>query len=125
MKPTISCIKDEIAIVCTLLQRHHDNLGDKARSVFFAKSNHKSSKEMNVPAAFKKLKETIKLSNTEFHSSVDSTFRKRKNSPGRPSPFSVCINLSVKAAVDKLRGIDFYEPYFLTDKAMGIDGYAD
>lgn len=96
------------------------------RSSFFAKSSpDKSSKEINVPAAFKKLKDTVKLSNSEFHSSVDSALKKKKNSPGRPSPFSVCINLSVKAAVDKLRGMDFYEPYFLTDKAMGIDGFAE
>ena len=77
-----------------------------------------------MPAAFKELQGTVKLSDTEFHSSVDSAFMKTKKALGCPSPFSVCTNISVKAAVDKLRGMEFYEPYFLTDKSMGIYGFA-
>ena len=119
--PTISCIKDETAIVCKLLQRHHHHLCAKARSSFFPKSLN----ENRVPAAFKKLQGTVKLSDAEFHTSVDSAFRRKMKAPGRPSPFSVCINISVKAAVNNLRTLECYEPYFLTDEAMGIDRFAE
>lgn len=95
---TIGCIKDELAILCKLLQRHKDSLGANARRKFFAKHNPEPA-EKSIPAAFKDLLKTVKLSTSEFHSVVDGAHRKnKKNAPGRISAFAACV----KAAVNSL-----------------------
>ena len=115
-------MKDEIGIIINVLRRHHESLGANAKSKLFAKSNTNPP----IPAAFKKSMNAVKISGTEFHSSVDPALKnKKKKAPGKPSPFAACVNISVKSVVDKLRGMPDYEPLFLTDKVMGIDKFGE
>ena len=123
-KDTIGCSKDEIGIVIEVLQRHHDSLGADAKSKFFAKSNPGPTVK-SVPAAFRKLTTAVKISDTEFHSIVDSAFKKKKKSPGKPSPFAACVNISVLSLADTLRGMVDYEALYLTDEVMGIDKFGE
>ena len=124
-KDAIGCLKDEIAIVINLLRRHNEYLGAQGRTRLFAKANPKPSIK-SVPAVFKQSMNVVMLSDKEYHTTVDSAFkRKKKNAPGRPSPFGACVNVSVVSVTDKLRGMADYEPLFLTDDVMGIDKFGD
>ena len=125
-KSTIGCLKDEIAIVCKLLQRYKDFLGAKARRQIFSRMNPKSGdKEKTAPAAFKDLLKTVMISGTEFHSAVDSAFKPKKKAGGRPSQFSVLVKTASDNLLKKLRGMPDYEPLFITDEEMCIDKFGE
>ena len=122
---TIGCLKDEIGIVVNVLRRHHESLGADAKSKLFAKSNPKQSVAKSVPSAFKKSMSSVKLSDTEFHTTVDHATRKKKSAPGRQSSFAACVHVSVVSVTDTLRGMKDYEPLFITDDVMGIDRFGE
>lgn len=126
-KPVISGLKDELELLCMLLQRHKDSLSTNAKSHFLSRMNPKSTpNEKDVPTAFKQLLNTVKVSQDEFHSTVDPAFpRNSKKARGRMSQFSVCVKASVTNLVEKLRGMADYDPVFLTDESMGIDKYGE
>ena len=123
-KPAIECVKDEIGIVIDVLRRHHESLGADAKYKLFAKSN-TNPPIKSVPAAFKKSMNAVKISDTEFHTSVDPAYKKKKKKGGKPSPFSACVNISVQSVFDKLRGMEDYDPVFITDQVMGIDRFGE
>ena len=123
-KPIISGLKDEIEMVCRLLQRHKDLLGANAKTQFFSKMNPKSTqKEKDVPTTFKGLIATVKDSDDEFHSKVDPAHRdnNRKRRGGRTGVFGTCVKALVTKLTEKLRAMLDYDPLFLTDEEMGID----
>ena len=120
----IGCIKDEIAILCQLLQQHKDSLGLNARRKFFAKQDPKPAQQKSIPKVFKGLLNSVKLSDLEFHSVVDGAYTKKK-APGRASAFAACVKSAVNNVVDELRGMESYKPLFLTDEKMCIDKFGE
>ena len=101
-KDTIGCLKDEIVVVIKLLRRYHETLGANSKRKIFPNANPTPSVK-SAPAAFKQSLNLVMLSDTEFHTTVDSaTKSKKNNAPGRPSPFAACVNVSVFSVTDTM-----------------------
>ena len=122
--PGVNGIKTEIKILCNLLQRHKNKLSNDSKCKANALLNPRPSTERDVVAVFRGSLNTVKLSDDEFHYAHDSAFNKTKKAPGRASKFATCVKIAVDNTVAKLRSGGDYEPFFLTDEAMGIDNFS-
>jgi len=77
-----------------------------------------------VLSAFKNSLKVVKLSEDEFHTDIDSAFRKKRT--GRPQgTFGKAVNASVQQVCKTLRSREDYNPLFLTDEDMAIDQFSE
>ena len=112
MKP----VRDDIEVVCKLMQHHVDYLGMKVQSEKASSTNEKNSD--SVTAAFKNSLKTVSLADDEFWAEIDHTKRGRKKKRGKQSPFSTCVAEAVKKVFRDLCARPDYKPLFLTDEEM-------
>ena len=125
MKSAVDTMKDEIKVLCNLLQRHKNklagNLVGKKKALLFPKP---PSRRDGVIASFKDSMKLVSIADDEFHTEIDPAFKMGKKLRGRVGKFTVCVKASVNAVVSQLRGRESYDPIFLTDEAMGIDKFS-
>ena len=124
----MSCIKDEIKIVCRLLQRYADKLSLNSHSKRQAPLNPDPSSTTDaVTTAFKNSLKTMSISDNEFHAVIDYAFSRKKKKESRrlTSNFAACVNTAVEHVISLLRGRKEYDPLFLTDEATSIEKFGD
>ena len=80
MKPAVDLMKNEVRMLCDLLNRHRDklsvNLVAKGLDLLDTESQ---SKKKAVSAAFKDLLRTVPISNNEYHTVIDHPFTTGQN----------------------------------------------
>ncbi|KAL7547981.1 hypothetical protein ACHAWF_011257 [Thalassiosira exigua] len=124
LKPVVAGIKDEVKFLCNLLQRHQSHLTGKANQMMKLRLDPSAKKKSRgIITSFKNRLNVVEVAVDEFHACIDSAFR-----PSRPrglkGKFAICVKAAVDNVFSILRGKEDYQPFFLTDEAMGIEKFA-
>ena len=122
----VKAIKDEVALICKLLQRHKDHLAgiSTAMRELRATPSSKKKSKCGTVVAFEKTLNSVQIDDDEFHAVIDSA--KRPSRPkGKLGGFAGCVVASVRKVIDDLHHKEYFDPIFLTDGAMGLDNYAE
>ena len=115
MKPAVDTIKAEIKVVIALLQRHKDYLKDKATSRFRRLWSNTTSTAREHPASFRDSASTVPIADGEFFTEIPRVRPgARTNGKCRVGKFGACVKSNLNKVVMKLRGMNDYEPLFLS-----------
>eukprot|EP00984_Skeletonema_dohrnii_P019673 scaffold9466_cov85-Skeletonema_dohrnii-CCMP3373.AAC.1 len=125
-KDALVIVRDEINLICALLQRHKDSLDGKCSSMRQHRSTPTPGKKSHrgTVAAFEKSLNLVQLDDNEFHVVIDSA-KKRNRPKGRLGGFAACVAAAIKKVFSDLRHKEDYSPTFLSDEEIGLNNYAE